>query len=213
MEDLGTIVLAIGALGTASFGIVEALKWTPIGLFGFNQITKFLGEPIMDALKLTYGPQFLSLMKAQYRKDRMSGELPRTIRQGVRVGLTTNTADKLARQVAVVTSAELLGVCKGLVNPNGPTKAQRGVLGRYELALDARIDAALSLANDRYIGWMRILSSFIAIIIALIVGYIQEIPVPIVLIVGVTAVPVAPISKDLSGAIRSAASAMSRGKP
>ena len=41
MENLGTIVLAVGALGTASFGIVEALKWTGVGLFGFGKINDF----------------------------------------------------------------------------------------------------------------------------------------------------------------------------
>ena len=45
MENLGTLVLAVGALGTAAFGIVEALKWTPIGLFGFGQIKPRYGAP------------------------------------------------------------------------------------------------------------------------------------------------------------------------
>ena len=36
VNHIGTVVLAVGALGTASFGIVEGLKWTAIGTIGFN---------------------------------------------------------------------------------------------------------------------------------------------------------------------------------
>jgi len=37
---LPTFVGCAGALGTACFGIVEGLTWTPLGEAGFGQITK-----------------------------------------------------------------------------------------------------------------------------------------------------------------------------
>ena len=50
IENLGALILAVGALGTASFGIVEGLKWTRMGTAGFNQLWKILDGPIMEAL-------------------------------------------------------------------------------------------------------------------------------------------------------------------
>lgn len=212
MENLGTIVLAVGALGTASFGIVEGLKWTIVGLSGFRQIRKLLGDPVMEALRVAYGPEYMSLLKAQYRANRISGDLPRSLRQGARVGLTPSTAEALANQVGVVSKAELKTVAAALQKGKNLTDSQRNVLGRYELALDARIDAALALANDKYIGYIRVLASVVSIGIALAVRQAAGGEWLTAVIVGVAAVPIAPIAKDLASALQSAAKAMSRSK-
>jgi uncharacterized membrane protein YuzA (DUF378 family) len=210
MENLGTIVLAVGALGTASFGIVEALKWTFIGLFGYGQIGTILGMPVFAALRVAYGPQAEALLKAQYRAGRMSGELPTTIRQGVRVGLTPSTAGDLAKSLGVVDEAALREVATLVQNGTELNDSQRGVLGRFELALDARIDAALALADSRYTGYIRLVASFVAIAIALAVGALQGASMLTAFIVGLAAVPVAPVAKDLANALQSAATALKR---
>jgi len=208
MENLGTIVLAVGALGTASFGIVEALKWTGVGLFGFGQIIKLLGDPIMQALRVAYGSEYQNLIQAQYRAGRASGDLPRTIRQGARIGLTPDTAVELARRVGVVTGDALQDVSEVLQRGESLSEEQRGVLGRYELALDARIDAALALANSRYIGYVRGLASLVAIGIAMIVGGLQNVPLMKAFIVGLAAIPFAPMANDLAGALQAASKAL-----
>lgn len=208
MENLGTTILAVGALGTASFGIVEALKWTFVGILGFGEIKKLLGAPVMEALRLAYGADFMSFLKAQYRNARKSGELSRTIRQGTRVGLTPETAPGLAVQMGVVDGQLLSAVAAAIQSGEELNDEQRNLLGRFELALDARIDAALALANDRYIGYVRFLASAVSIIIAIVVGNSLGIELTISLIVGVAAVPVAPMAKDLTSAIRAASKAM-----
>ena len=212
MENLGTIVLAVGALGTASFGIVEALKWTFVGLWGFGQIKKLLGRPVMDALKKAYGAQYEVFLKAQYRQGRKTGELPKTIRQGARVGLTPDTAPALATQVGVIDPSELTAVASAVQSGNTLTEAQRNILGRFELALDARIEAALALANSKYIGYVRLLASAVAIVIAFLVGLkLPNVDLLTSLIIGVAAVPVAPVAKDLASAIQAAGKAMTGG--
>ena len=208
-------MLAVGALGTASFGIIEGLKWTHLGLAGFGQISKLLGDPVMKALQIAYGPEYRSLLQAQYRANRTSGDLPRSLRQGARIGLTPDTAEALACQVGVVGGVELKAVAGALQKGKNLTESQRAVLGRCELALDARIDAALALANDRYIGIIRVMASFVSICIALVVwGAIapEGVRAWMALFVGIAAVPIAPIAKDLASALQSAAKAISRGK-
>lgn len=208
MENLGTIVLAVGGLGTAAFGIVEALKWTPIGLMGFGQVTRLLGAPVLEALRVAYGPESLGLLEAQYRTGRSSGQLPKSIRQGVRVGLTPDTAGALADRLGVVAAKDLVAVAGALQKGTDLTDEQRSVLGRFELALDARIDAALALADDRYAGSMRVIASLVAIVIALAVGIYAGQSMLLALIVGIAAVPIAPMAKDLSSAIRAAGQAL-----
>ena len=104
MENLGTIVLATGALGTAAFGIVEALKWTRLGEAGFRAILKVLG-PIIELLRTAYGPDFQNLLRAQYRGDQR--DLTRVIRQGVRVGLTAANANQADRKSTRLNSSHI----------------------------------------------------------------------------------------------------------
>ncbi|MDZ7643541.1 MAG: hypothetical protein U5K76_04490 [Woeseiaceae bacterium] len=208
MENLGTLVLAVGALGTAAFGIVEALKWTSLGLLGFSRIGRLLGEPVMAALGVAYGPDYLALLRAQYRAGRRDASLASTLRQGARVGLTPETAAGMARAVGVVAEQDLREVATALAQGEELSAAQRGILGRFELALDARIDAALSLAADRYAGSLRVAASLVAITIALAVGLSRGQDLVLSLIVGVAAVPIAPMAKDLSSAIKAAGRAL-----
>ena len=212
MDNLGTIILAVGALGTAAFGIVEALKWTGIGVFGFRQLVSVLGEPVIAALRVAYGAEAVTMLKELYRTDRKGGELPTTIRQGARVGLTPETAPALAKKVGVVSADDLAEVAKLVQSGKPLEEAQRGILGRFELALDSRIDAALALADTRYKGYVRLAASFVAIAIALIVGIIQQQPILISVIVGVAAVPFAPVAKDLASGLQAASQAMARRK-
>jgi hypothetical protein len=208
MDNLGTIVLAVGALGTAAFGIVEALKWTPIGLMGFGQINKLLGQPVMKALEVAYGPEYLLLLKAQYRAGRTQAQLPKTIRQGARVGLTPDTAAGMADRMGVVEASELVNVAEALQAGTDLSAAQTSILGRFELALDARIDAAMALANDKYGGSLRVVASAVAIIIAIAVGLNVGEDLLMSLVVGIAAVPIAPMAKDLTKAIQAAGKAL-----
>lgn len=107
-SPIGTLALvlaAVGALGTAAFGIVEGLKWTRLGVAGFDQIEVTLG-PLLDSLKVAYGRRYGQLLRGQYLGD--SRELKRTLRQGVRIGLNESNAIRLARFVGVPRKAKEL---------------------------------------------------------------------------------------------------------
>ena len=81
--QLTAAILATGAVGTAAFGIVEALKFTPLGLAGYRRIPSTLGAPLMDAVGKAYGSGTRELLHGLYRQDRKSGKLAKTLRQGV----------------------------------------------------------------------------------------------------------------------------------
>ncbi len=206
MENLGTIVLATGALGTAAFGIVEALKWTRLGEAGFRSILKVLG-PIIELLRTAYGPDFQNLLRAQYRGDQR--DLTRVIRQGVRVGLTAANANQAARFLGMIDGERLTEAARQVEEGRELPAELRNVLGRFELAVDTRIDAALLLAKSRYVGATRVTASIFALLIAVAVGkYLGNDYIFQSIVIGIAAVPLAPVAKDLVGALQSASKAI-----
>jgi hypothetical protein len=207
MDNIGTIVLATGALGTAAFGIVEALKWTRfVGLIGYSRLVDLLG-PIWGTLERAYGAAYEEVLSGQYRGDR--GELVRMIRQGVRIGLTVENAPHVAGFLGVVDGADLAQAASRLKDAETMSKEHQQVLGRYELAVDARIESALAMAQSQYAGMMRTIASFIALGIGGGVGiYLSE---PFLgFLIGLAAVPLAPIAKDLVSALQAATMALKR---
>ena len=74
------------------------------------------------------------------------------------------------------------------------------VVARLEAVIDARVDAAVAAANDSYTYWMRFLATGVAILGSILVSaWTGLLSLPAAALVGVLAVPVAPIAKDLVG--------------
>jgi hypothetical protein len=101
-SDFGNAVAAIGAFGTAAFGIVESLgkvisfSWTSnkgktchnwgLPYAGFRDVKRMM-KPLRPALKYAYGDDYMQIISQQYRTGGSTGSAPDTIRQGVRLGL------------------------------------------------------------------------------------------------------------------------------
>lgn len=212
MGQLGELVLAAGVIGTAAFGIVDGLKWLWIGRLGFGQIKNRLGA-LTSALQNAYGPDALDLLEAQYRNGRTKGDLPKTLRRGVRIGLTPTNAENLAEHVGTVDGGELKAIATSIAEGISLDSSQRGILGRYELAVDARLDAALGLAEQSYKSGARLHAAGIAVVLALLAAttlgtavdgqMTWELMIK-AFIVGIAAVPLAPIAKDVAKALQSA---------
>src|SRR5581483_151159 len=212
-SDLASFILAAGALGTAAFGIVEASKYfAAIGEAGYDALTRVLGA-LADPLRVAYGPQSDVLLRAQYRGDQR--ELVRLLRQGVRVGLRGANAAAVAADLGSLEPGSLvqaIRVATGEDDGSGHdgsarlSDAQRSLIARYELAADARIDAALTLAQARYAGALRLLASAVAVALALVVASLvterTSDDYALAVIVGLGAVPLAPIAKDVAAGIQ-----------
>ncbi len=207
--DLPTLTLATGALGTAAFGLVEALKWTrPVGLAGFPTFWARLGALTLT-LETAHGPTTRETIEDRYRGD--TAELTRMLRQGVRVGLTPDNAERVAAFLGTINGPALRAVLEKRGAAQPVTDAERAILARYELAADARIDAALTVAQVRYTGTARVIAMFASLAMALIAFLAMDEPKPHwswALIIGVAAVPIAPIAKDLASGLNSAARAL-----
>lgn len=205
-DQLTSIILTASSLGVTAFGIVETLKWTRIGQFGFNEMRKHLGQLIL-ALETTHSTNLEQVLRSLYRGEH--SELAKTLRQGVRAGLTTDNAATLALTLHTINENALTAVAAAFAAGTELTSEQRNVLGRFELAADAKIDAALMSAQSHYAGKMRLLAGAIAICLGLILGLVQSasqfdlFTLGQALIVGILAIPVAPIAKDLVSTLQS----------
>ena len=206
MENIGTIVLATGALGTAAYGIIEALKWTRLGFIGFGKLSQTLG-PVWGTMRNAYGTDFEHVLRGLYKGD--LSELGRTLRQGVRIGLTEENAGAISNWLGLKHTEKLQAVAAKIEASEDISNEDRNVLGRFELAVDARIDAAMALAQNHYVGKLRVVASCAALIIALGAGVYLDMMF-LAVIVGIAAVPLAPIAKDLSSALQAAVQALKR---
>jgi len=209
IDSLTSAIAAAGALGTASFGIVEGLKWTALGSAGFSSIDKYLGEDLVGCLRIAYGPDFERLLRAQYRQDSQSqAVIAKSLRQGVRIGLTSGNAASVATFLGTVAPSALQQAVETVERADSLTDANRAAIGRFELAADARIESALSRAKDAYLGWVRGTASVCAIVLAIGTALLLKCSAIDGLIVGIVAVPLAPIANDVVAAVQAATKAM-----
>jgi hypothetical protein len=209
VTTLSSAIAAAGALGTASFGIVEGLKWTALGTAGFGSIGRYLGHDLLGFLRTAYGPDFERLLRAQYRQDSQSQSvIAKSLRQGVRIGLTSAHAESVARFLGTVAPGALRQAVETLEAARTLGDADRAAIGRYELAADARIVSALSRAKDVYLGWVRGSASVCAIVLGVVAALLLGSDVADGLVVGLVAVPLAPIANDVVAALQAATKAM-----
>lgn len=219
LDRLYEVILAAGGLGIAAFGIVEGLKWSRLGVAGFDRGLRLLGE-LTSALEVAYGRAWAELLKAQYRQGRTTGELPRTLRQGIRAGLTEANAVKIARHLDLAAPQTLREAAQKVEagKAGDLSDRERNVIGRFELAADTRIEAALGLADSRYVVAQRVAAGIVALgvalfVAALITGFDGSEPGNartwgFAALVGLSAVPLAPISKDVVSALQAAQQAL-----
>ncbi len=215
-------ISASAALGTAAFGFVEALKGaTPVGTLGTGRLVAGLG--VADkALQLAYGNATWRLLSNQFRDgpDAVKGSLRTGLRVGLRLGGAVHILkwlDLPGLDAAQVQSA--LGDLEMdagepsddepdpmLVVPDAQALRAREIVGRLELAMDARIDALVCRAYAFQAGVLQSLAGFVAIAAALAVSeaFPDDVPRSQAWLLGLAAVPLAPIANDLVSLIQTA---------
>lgn len=282
--ELAAIILSVGALGAASYGVVDNFKLSEwLSLAGFDRLFsarnlryfriftaqpyeensyiesrddkhwqqgdwKFLNsieetgrgiDPLLPALRLSYGNSVMEMMKVQYISGRGKSDLPRTIRQGVRIGLDLMDEKTLKLTVEKLGLYGIADQCFQIISKNKELRAlaagmekgdqnkekikelelavkeeHRTAIARLETTIDSRIDASFVLAEEVYAKKMRLCASGVSVAISVAVGSLlapgNKYLGPYLLygiLVGLAAVPMAPIAKDLSTAVQEAAKA------
>lgn len=235
-QQLGAAIAAIGGLGVAAFGITEsfgkAIAWSRFtgnrkhkhfGLpyVGLGAVMEMLG-PFDPALQYAYGVEYQEIIAQKYYAGRSTGGAPDTIRQGIRLGLpflpvaaAAGVIDEVWEIGLQYSTALATALQAEPPDPAAPPLPKSGVdpqslAGRFSAALDARIEAAFQIAEERYENTAKTLAAILAVAMALLFnwglgkenggGY----PWFIALGIGLIAVPLAPVAKDISTSLQNA---------
>jgi len=215
IPDLGSVALAVGALGTASFALVDATK---IGRKGgiSNSGFGFIEEAVHEFLPPSnIGPgesdRLLSMLHGHWINGSALADQKAIAKSLVKLKLTPDTAADYARATSVDPQA-LTEVARNMVTGEPLSTQQANALGRFDLALTARLDEAYQRADQKYRNSAKLLASIVAVVLALIGGwtvasaagreFMGTAEMAIAVLCGLLAIPLAPISKDLASALQ-----------
>lgn len=226
LDDVSSWIMAAAALGSAAFGFVEALKakgW--IGLAGMRELRNALNRPaqgvLMRMLKSVYGDEeFETLLETTYRRG--PSDTSEFLRNGLRLAMS-NPMDGEQQQLAaralgqdpaaLKRAYELVAQVQLDDGPELDLLAQRKIIGQAELVIDARVEAAVCHADAVLAGRKRWVAGVFALAASLSVTLLGEEAVSDkalarALLIGLAAVPVAPVARDLVSLLQSARDAL-----
>jgi hypothetical protein len=214
MENLDKVIALIaatGGLGLAAMSLVDAFKAIPgggVSRIGFDHIRKVL--TLFDTvLARAVGPEWETVVLSHWINGRPRDEQIGVIRSLLRPGLNADTAGQLAR-IGNVEEKALSDAAAKLVKGAALGEAEINLIGRVEAAVEARLDSAFDLADQAYRNLSRVLAGVIAVILAVAAALMLTTPSQwgAAILVGLLAVPIAPIAKDLVSALTAAARAV-----
>jgi|UPI000552DEDB hypothetical protein len=224
-EHIGDIVAGIAALGTAAFGIIDAAKpfWGGPSNFGFGHIKNAL-HPFDEALKQGIAPGVAwSTLKSNWLNGVVLADQKAAAKALIRLSVSPETAPILAR--ATKLNAVTFATVAEKIRAGTPLVEQEvGLLGEFDAVVSAILDAGYERADQKYRNTAKFLAALVAIVLALIGGSIvsKNMATPpadgyvnsdlfwLSFVVGLIAVPIAPVAKDLTTALVSAVSVLKR---
>jgi hypothetical protein len=213
--DLGKIVLAIGSLGTAAYGVLDAIKGIGGGIsnFGMGDIKKVISKLIPDrpgdgkggpALGLN---SVLTTLRANWLNGMALPDQKSVAKSLIKLNLTPDIAPVMAA-VTGVDAKTLTSIAGKLGSKEGLDDAEADVFGRFDLLLSGLLDQAYQRADQRYRNGAKLLAIPVAIVLALLGAFVMDNynlssqDAWRAFIGGLLATPLAPVAKDLASAIQ-----------
>lgn len=209
--DLGQVILAVGGLGTAAYGLVDAAKAFGGGISrrGFGDIkkviSKFISAPVTSssqgsALAL---PSVLDTLRANWMNGMALADQKSVAKALVKLNLTSASAGQMATAAGV--NAEILeSVAAKLATGEKLTDAETDAYGRFDLLLSSLLDQGYQRGDQRYRNSAKLAAVPVAVALALIGAWTVYGKGHFVLagLLGLVATPLAPIAKDVASAIQ-----------
>jgi len=222
---LGQIISAIGGLGTAAFGVVDASK---AALPGINRIgLKHIKEVVagltpdqtgegLPARPVNTLPRqnVLETIEANWVNGNDLASQKAIAKSLVKLHMAPGNAEALAAKTNV--DPEILrSVATKISTGASLVQAEVDVYARFDLIVTALLDQAYQCSDQKYRNMTRGLAALVAVMLAVAAGWTltgdgfwksQELALSV--LVGLLATPLAPVAKDLSSALAAAVNAM-----
>lgn len=216
IEQFGAALAALSGLSTAAFGLLDSSKAFGGGVskIGLKHIRAALGE-FEDVLAAGVGAdRWWGVIRANWLNGMPKLEQKATVRAMLKLGLNADTAESLAGGCKVDGQA-LRAIANKLAKGQELSETDVNLLGRVNAVLDAVLDCAFERAEQQYRNVSRLLAGLLAIGLAWIaqIIWMRQDPasapsLAVALAVGLLAVPVAPVAKDLTSALSAAMRAL-----
>jgi hypothetical protein len=206
VENVGNIVAAIGALGTASFGLVDAAKaFGGPSLVGFGFIGKAIAPFCRDAADRR---RLAGTLRGNWINGTALAEQKAIAKSLVKLRLSPDTAGAFAA-AAGLEAAGLQGVARKIASQQPMDPAEADAFGRFDLALTALLDDAYNHADQRYRNAAKLIATIVSVVLA-IAGLVIINPqhwseprdLAVAVLCGLVATPLAPIAKDFASALQ-----------
>lgn len=224
--NLTNEISAIGALGTASFGLVDATKafWGGVSRCGFGRIQAAI-KPLYGSsastsdrsTPLAFG-NLLDTLRANWMNGTDLGDQKAIAKSLLKLRLDGTNAAVYAAATGV--NAVLLASIAGKISSGvALTAPESDAFGRFDLTLTALLDEGYERADQIYRNDSKILAGVFSVIIALFAGQQLHAGVDLIgvtqtaggywgshdmwaaFIIGLLATPLAPVAKDLTSAL------------
>jgi len=210
--DLSKLVLAIGGLGTAAYGVVDATKALGGGVsrVGFGDIKRVVSKLIpanqKDPPSALDKDSVLATLRANWMNGVPAADQKSIAKALVKLTLTTDTANGLGK-ITGVDGAVLTELAKKLSTKATLSDEQTDVYGRFDLSLSALLDQAYQRGDQRYRNTAKLLAVAVALVLSLAGTQTVLGPhhVRLAVMVGLLSTPLAPIAKDLASAVQAGA--------
>jgi hypothetical protein len=220
LDNVVNGISAIGALGTASFGLVDFTKFFGGGISnaGFGHVRSAVTPYITvtgGAGEVLFGaPQVLDTLKANWMNGMAKADQKAVAKSMIRLMLKPGTAPQMAR-LAGVNAEHLTEAAQHIENNADSDMGEPAMkaLGAFDVAVSATLDLGYERGDQYYRNASKFLAAVISVALAMVGGAIVFGSKPSSLIlsamVGLIATPLAPVAKDVSTAIQTAVKAVS----
>jgi hypothetical protein len=224
--SVGNALIAVGALGTASFGLVDVCKsfWNggPSSA-GFSYIEKALA-PFGSALAQGAGAHWAHMLKSHWINGAALDDQKAKAKALIRLGLTPHTAATMAKAPSLaerIDAAAFELAATKIADGEHLTEVDLNVLGRFDAMVSAALDAGFERADQRYRSVARLLACLIAIVLAVLAAWLIDgqahkpvtvSDIAIAVFIGLVSTPLAPVAKDLAKTLNTAAAAFKAAK-
>jgi len=215
-SNLSTVIAAVGALGAAAFGLVDAFKVLPgggISRAGFKFIRQIVLKLAPEVASLTgsglSSDSVLSTLQSQWINGIAATDQINIAKSLIKLRLTPETAAALASATGV-DAGILSQTAANIQSGTAVTTQQSDVYGRFDLLLTTLLDQAYQRADQRYRNFAKFAAIPISVGLAVAAHYVapNQITGRQAILMGLIATPIAPVAKDISSAISSAVQAM-----
>jgi hypothetical protein len=213
IDDAGTAIAAVSALGTAAFGLVDATKVFGGGVSraGFGYVDKAVRPYISfdGPQEGVFGTQqIVDTLRANWMNGMAKADQKAVAKSLIRLMLKPDTAQAMARHAGV--DPTLFATVAQQIFSNQPlTDPETKALGAFDTAVSATLDLGYERGDQFYRNMAKVVAAFIAVALAVgaavLVGNTSARQLVTAALVGLVATPVAPVAKDLSSALQTAA--------